>query len=227
MVEFSIGLIAGGAFGRLGVLAVGIASTTDMVLRYGKDFDKIYDAITSFLEGHRLLRAVAPNFADLLENVVFNSFMHELPGAFGDSIVEIFTDPESLATLIGTIIGVVGKDAALRKLGRVTIIIKVVIKEVLKEVLGKLTPGKDMLETLATAGGQGLKLGTAKAKAIAESLKKALDLASGGATVYIIGGVRDVNLADVVREIATYPKEIAYALQKIDRAVSAIPDDEE
>lgn len=224
MVEFSIGLIAGGAFGKVGALAVTIADITDLTLRWGKDFDQIYAALSMFAEGRSELKAIAPNFTTLLDNVIYNSLTSEVPKAFAGNIAEAFSSPKDLAALIGSFISGLGLPAVVGRLARVTQVAKLVAKTVFEQIWGKLKPGSDSVKALGTAGAKALTLGSKQSKDAAKAIKDALDAASQGATAYITSGVADVDLAAIVVEVSANPAKIQAAMTKIVDGLSQLPE---
>ena len=201
-----------------------MADLTEIGVKFQSNYDTLKKAFDGFVKGYNELTTFAPNLAKLLENVVYTSFMHELPGAFADSVIGIFSSPKDAALFLGAIVSNLGATVALTRLARVGKLIRVIVKQIVEDVLGKLNPyGKDLYSLLATAAGKGLQLGTKQIQNTADAITKALNLVQEGATVAILTSYHQVSLADVVREFIAYPKQIAEALSRLDKAVSAIP----
>ncbi len=222
-VEFAIGLIAGGAFGRLGIAAVTIADIGDFLLKNGKDFDLYMGAWSLYGEGRRDLDLSSPSMGKLLDNLIYNTFLLEMPGAIADSFKDIVTKPKDIATLIGGTYGALGRDVVASRFKRIPGVVRAVVTSVVESLLGKLKPGADAMKTLAQLNNKSLKMTAAQAQRSAATLESTLNLVSSGTSVYLIGNPYNVSTASLVTEFAANPAGVTNALSKIQRAADMIP----
>ena len=227
-VMFIIGLALGcGGAGALGVASLGLASISDVSLRFGSVYPKISKALFAFADARRELKLIAPNLTAMVDAMIESAFANQIPKTVCDTAAEAFSDPVNLAGLIGTLIsGSAAEEfgVALKAVAKAT---AYVVKEVFVHVLKSYIPSapNGTADKIFNASVKSVTVATQQATQTAKTISSALTtVANSGGAVYIISGLDQNLVAGAVQEIARNPEGVKRCLRDMLDAVNTFPD---